>query len=69
MISCMHTRHVETFLKAVDTAAGLPGQGFAAIKLTALGNPQLLERLSSAIQLIRGLFAQFDSNGEGHRRT
>ena len=44
----------------MDTAAGLPGQGFAAVKITALGNPKLLERTSSAILTVRGLFARYD---------
>lgn len=34
----------QAFLAAIDTAATLPGQGFAAIKLTALGDPALLVR-------------------------
>ncbi len=57
-------RHVETFISAVDTAGGLPGQGFAAVKLTALGNPLLLERISNAIVTVRGLFERFDADGE-----
>jgi|LauGreSBDMM110SN_4_FD.fasta_scaffold18414_2 proline dehydrogenase len=60
----LRCRHVETFLKAVDTASGLPGEGFAAVKLTALGNPLLIERISGAICVIRGLFAQFDTDGK-----
>ncbi|GAX83243.1 hypothetical protein CEUSTIGMA_g10669.t1 [Chlamydomonas eustigma] len=58
-------RHVETFLNAIDTAGGLPGQGFAAVKLTALGNPVLLERMSSAILTVRGLFQRFDMDKSG----
>ena len=41
----MCERHTSAFLSAIDTAATLPGQGFAAIKLTALGDPGLLEQL------------------------
>jgi proline dehydrogenase len=55
---------VDTFLNAIDTAGGLPGQGFAAVKLTALGNPLLLERISSAILTVRGLFQQFDTDSK-----
>ena len=61
-------RHVDTFLKAIDTAAGLPGQGFAAVKLTALGNPDLLERISNSVLTVRGLFRRFDADGERGRR-
>eukprot|EP00600_Ochromonadales_sp_CCMP1393_P010437 CAMPEP_0174957234 /NCGR_PEP_ID=MMETSP0004_2-20121128/1963_1 /TAXON_ID=420556 /ORGANISM="Ochromonas sp., Strain CCMP1393" /LENGTH=430 /DNA_ID=CAMNT_0016205329 /DNA_START=293 /DNA_END=1585 /DNA_ORIENTATION=+ len=39
--------------------------GFAAIKLTALGNPLLLERISTAIVEIRNLFLKFDTNKSG----
>eukprot|EP00798_Chlamydomonas_sp_ICE-L_P007767 gene7767-953_t len=58
-------QHVETFLKSVDTAGSLPGQGYAAIKVTALGNPLLLQRVSTAIRTIRGLFVKFDTDGSG----
>lgn len=40
------------------------GQGFAAIKVTALGNPQLLERMSAALVEIRSLFREADTDGE-----
>jgi proline dehydrogenase len=58
-------KHVEVFLKAIDTVAKLPDQGFAAIKVTALGNPQLLERMSAALVEIRDLFSEADTDGEG----
>lgn len=57
-------KHVEVFLKAIDTVAKLPDQGFAAIKVTALGNPQLLERMSAALVEIRDLFREADTDGE-----
>lgn len=57
-------KHVEVFLKAIDTVARLPDQGFAAIKVTALGNPQLLERMSAALVEIRDLFGEADTDGE-----
>jgi proline dehydrogenase len=41
----------------------LPDQGFAAIKVTALGNPVLLERMSGALQEIRSLFREADADG------
>jgi hypothetical protein len=55
---------VQVFLKAIDTVANLPDLGFAAIKVTALGNPQLLERMSAALVEIRSLFAEADTDGE-----
>jgi proline dehydrogenase len=58
-------KHVGTFLKAIDTVAKLPGQGFAAIKVTALGSPQLLERMSAALVEIRSLFKEADADGDG----
>jgi proline dehydrogenase len=60
-------KHVEVFLKAIDTVAKLPDQGFAAIKVTALGNPQLLERMSAALVEIRSLFREADTDGKGSK--
>lgn len=39
--------------------------GFAAIKCTALGNPILLERMSSAIVQLRSLFQELDTEKNG----
>ena len=40
-------KNMETFLKSIDTTARVTGStGFVAIKLTALGRPQLLLQLS-----------------------
>ncbi|PNH09359.1 Proline dehydrogenase 1, mitochondrial [Tetrabaena socialis] len=59
-------RHVEHFLAAIDMAARQPGRpAFAAIKMTALGNPALLQRASTAITMLHGLFARFDEDGSG----
>lgn len=55
---------MQVFLKAIDTVANLPDLGFAAIKVTALGNPQLLERMSAALVEIRSLFAEADTDGK-----
>lgn len=41
--------HVKDFLSAIDTASKMPQKGFAAIKITALGNPALLERMAASI--------------------
>jgi proline dehydrogenase len=59
-------RHVETFKKCIRDVASLQKDGFAAVKVTALGNPKLLERMSAAIAEARNLFAKFDSNGDGY---
>lgn len=58
-------RHMKTFEHAITAAATQQGEGFAAIKLTALGKPALLERVSSSIVSIRGLFAEFDEDHDG----
>ena len=44
---------------------GNDSEGFAAIKVTALGNPILLERMSSSIIELRNLFRQLDSDNKG----
>lgn len=59
-------KHLSIFLKAIDAAARAEGQGFAAIKVTGLGNPLLLERVSSSLIAIRNLFRQFDEDHNGH---
>ncbi|KAK2077068.1 hypothetical protein QBZ16_004701 [Prototheca wickerhamii] len=58
-------RRMDVFLKAIDAASTMNGAGFVAIKLTALGLPELLERVSNAQLAIRGLFEQFDDDGNG----
>jgi proline dehydrogenase len=57
--------HVETFKKCIRDVATLQSDGFAAVKVTALGNPKLLERMSTAIVEARKLFQRFDLNGDG----
>jgi proline dehydrogenase len=57
--------HVKTFLQCIQAVASLPSDGFAAVKVTALGNPNLLERMSRAILEAQNLFAKFDANGDG----
>ncbi len=64
----MCDRRMGAFLKSVDAAASAGtggGQGFAAIKLTALGPPRLLERTSRALLAIRDLFRRLDADGDG----
>ena len=59
-------RHRDVFLSCIKAVRDVsPQKGFAALKVTALGNPQLLERTSVAILEIRELFVKFDYNGDG----
>lgn len=52
-------RNMETFLKCIDAVAGVTGHtGLAAIKLTALGRPQILLQLSEVIARTRLLFQE-----------
>jgi proline dehydrogenase len=61
--------HVATFLSAIDAVGrerdGRGDGGFAAIKVTALGNPALLERMTAALRTVRKLFAAADVEGKG----
>jgi proline dehydrogenase len=59
-------RHVDIFRSCIRSVANVSPDGFAAIKVTALGNPLLLERMSQAIVETKNLFAKFDLNGDGH---
>lgn len=61
--ACDH--HVEIFRSCIRSVANVSPDGFAAIKVTALGNPKLLERMSIAITESKNLFAKFDQNGNG----
>jgi proline dehydrogenase len=58
-------RHVETFQQCIQSVANLGKDGFAAIKVTALGNPKLLARMSRAIVEAENLFAKFDVDQDG----
>ena len=58
-------RHVETFRKCIQDVADLQSDGYAAVKVTALGNPKLLERMSRAIVEAQNLFAKFDRDADG----
>eukprot|EP00300_Choanocystis_sp_HF-7_P005544 c14136_g1_i1.p1 GENE.c14136_g1_i1~~c14136_g1_i1.p1 ORF type:complete len:565 (+),score=124.18 c14136_g1_i1:37-1695(+) len=51
-----------TCLECIDTAAEYPN-GFAAIKLTGLGNPDLLKRIAAVMRHIRDTFGElFDTS-------
>jgi proline dehydrogenase len=57
--------NVTTFLHCIRAVKDTSPEGFAAIKLTALGNPLLLERMSMAIEEIRRFFSVLDKAGDG----
>jgi proline dehydrogenase len=59
-------KHVEVFKKCIHDAASLSKDGFAAVKVTALGNPKLLSRMSQAIVETKKLFQKFDTNLDGY---
>ena len=55
----------EIFASAIRAVKNVTPEGFAAIKITALGNPLLLERWSSSLIEIRALFHRMDKTGSG----
>ena len=57
--------HMETFRKAIQAVKNVSPTGFAAIKCTALGNPELLKRASTTLVEIRNLFHKLDPKGTG----
>jgi len=60
---CNH--YLEVFKSCIHAVRDVIPDGFAAIKITALGNPLLLERMSNAIVEAKNLFSKFDSSGAG----
>lgn len=58
--------HMETFEKAIRAVHNVSPTGFAAIKCTALGNPELLKRVSSSLMEIRQLFHRLDKDNTGY---
>ena len=60
-------RRMGNFLMSVEAARSPEGRpGYTAIKVTALGMPRLLERVSTALLAVRNLFRQLDENGDGY---
>ena len=54
-------RHVEIFRDCIHSVRDVSPCGFAALKVTALGNPELLERISTMIVETKKLFSRFDA--------
>jgi len=57
--------HLLTFKKCIEAVHTTTPTGFAAVKITALGNPLLLQRMSEVICELRTLFTKFDASGRG----
>lgn len=60
---CDH--HVEIFKNCIRSVRDVSPHGFAALKVTALGNPILLERMSTIIVEVKKFFATMDENKSG----
>lgn len=58
-------RHVEIFKNCIRSVHDVSPHGFAALKVTALGNPVLLERMSTMIVEVKKFFATLDKNETG----
>ena len=53
------------FMAAVDAVHATTPEGFAAVKVTALGDPALLERVSTAVRELRAFFEALDPAKQG----
>jgi proline dehydrogenase len=53
------------FADAITAVHNVSPEGFSALKITALCNPLLLERWSTALTEIRNLFTSLDHDGDG----
>ena len=58
-------RHVETFKSCINAVKNLEADGYAAMKVTALGNPKLLEKMSRALREVKNLYSKFDMDNDG----
>ncbi len=57
-------RHVSVFKQCIHSVHDVSPVGFAALKVTALGNPELLERMSTMIIEVKNFFfAKFQQTG------
>lgn len=59
-------QHMQTFVRAIEAVKKVTPTGFAAIKLTALGNPELLKRVSTTLVEMRRLFHKLDASKTGY---
>ncbi|CAM9425074.1 unnamed protein product [Chrysoparadoxa australica] len=57
--------HEETFRQCIRSVAGACPGGFSAVKLTALGNPKLLVKLSTCVNELKKLFQRMDDKQKG----
>lgn len=57
--------NVGIFFQCIEAVHNVSPEGFAAIKVTALGLPAILERFSKAILETQHLFKQLDKDGTG----
>jgi len=57
--------NLDIFLNAVNAVHNATPDGFAAIKVTALGNPKLLKRVATLKSETARLFERFDKDGDG----
>ena len=57
--------NAEIFHQAIKSVHNVLPEGFAAVKITALGNPQLLERITAACNRLQTLFRDLDRDGDG----
>lgn len=58
--------HQSIFAKCIKAVKSVSPTGFAAIKCTALGNPDLLKRVSITITELRRLFLKLDPKNTGY---
>ncbi len=58
-------QHAEVFVNCIQSVHNTSPSGFAAMKITALGDPNLLKRMSANLTEIRRLFRKFDADGNG----
>jgi proline dehydrogenase len=59
-------KNADIFLQAIRAVRGATGnEGFAAIKITALGSPELLLRVSGLLVEVRKFFSRLDLDGDG----
>lgn len=52
-------------LRSANVVKGASSNGFVAVKITALTDPKLLEKMSKVVVEIRNLFLKFDKNKDG----